>query len=212
MSVELTISHSRLWWQPEGEDEQPAHWNVSADVWPMTRCADRYRHVADIAVSVADISPELSLLDSIDLGDWSTEFIAETVLDLAKGSLVSELDRRVSQGPERMLILNRVEVQPAWRGHGLAGPLTAAALHRFSQMARLAVCRLSPADFMDAAPDRITAELASLRLGGMLERIGFFLWNGVYVVDLRSTELIDASLEPLERWGPYSGRQDEIAS
>jgi GNAT superfamily N-acetyltransferase len=211
MLVELTVTHRRLWWHPDGEDEQPASWHVSADVARSTKCAKRHRHVADVSVSLADIGEEYNILDSLEAGDWSLEFIAETVLDLAYGALVPELDHRISSGPDRMLILNWVEVAPAWRGHGLAPMLTAAVLERFASTARLGVCRLSPADFMDDGRDRISAELTSVRLGGLLERIGFFLWNGVYIVDLRNPALVDASLGALEKWGPYSDTRGDIA-
>lgn len=207
MSIELTIAHRQLWWQPSEEDDQPESWDVWARVWAREVCPPEQRHVGKISLSVADLGRDRNLLDSIELGDWSVEFIAETVLDLAEGTLVPELDEQISEGTPRMVILSWIELAQAWRGHGLAGPLTAAALERFSRTARLAVCRISPADFMPDYPDRFAAELATVRLGGMLEQIGFFLWKGVYVIDLRDQALIDASLALLERWGPYSDQQ-----
>ncbi|WP_157574837.1 hypothetical protein [Jiangella muralis] len=204
MSVELTVRHRMLWWQTMADDDLPEHWEVSADVWDLDVCDPRYRHVSDIKLAVADLDGERNLLDSIELGEWALEFIAETIIDLADGTLVPELDARVGEGPSRMVIVGWFEVAEAWRGHGLAAPLIAAALERFSNNARLAVCRLSPADFRSRGQDRVAAELTCLRLGALLERIGFFLWNGVYVVDLKNQDLIDASLGPLERWGPYS--------
>jgi hypothetical protein len=204
MSVELTVSHRLLWWQTVADDDLPEHWRVSADVWDLDVCAPENRHVADMTLAVADLDSERNLLDSIELGEWALEFIAETVIDLADGTLVPELDEQISDGPPRMVIMCWFELAEAWRGHGLAAPLIAAALERFSNNARLAVCRISPGDFRSRGQDRVSAELTCLRLGSLLERIGFFLWNGVYVVDLKNQDLIDASLGPLERWGPYS--------
>lgn len=204
MSVELTVSHRLLWWQTVADDDLPEHWRVSADVWNLDVCASENRHVADMTLAVADLDSERNLLDSIELGEWALEFIAETVIDLADGTLVPELDEQISEGPPRMVIMCWFELAEAWRGHGLAAPLIAAALERFSNNARLAVCRISPGDFRSRGQDRVSAELTCLRLGSLLERIGFFLWNGVYVVDLKNQDLIDASLGPLERWGPYS--------
>ncbi|MBB5791645.1 hypothetical protein [Jiangella mangrovi] len=204
MSIELSVTHRMLWWQTVDEDDLPEHWHVSADVWNLDLCRPEHRHVGDFSLAVADLNGDRNLLDSVELGEWALEFIAETVLDLAEGTLVAELDDQISDGLPRMVILRRFELAPAWRGFGLAGPLIAASLERFAATARLAVCRISPADFFGVAGDRVSAELTCLRLGALLERIGFYLWRGVYVVDLRNTALTDASLEPLERWGPYS--------
>lgn len=204
MSIELSLTHRMLWWQTVDEDDLPEHWHVSADVWTLDVCPPEHRHVGDFALAVADLNGDRNLLDSVDLGEWALEFIAETVIDLAEGTLVADLDEQISEGLPRMVILRRFELAAAWRGHGLAAPLVAAALGRFSTTARLAVCRLSPADFLGAANDRVSAELTCLRLGALLERIGFYLWRGVYVVDLRNPALTDASFESLERWGPYN--------
>lgn len=204
MSVELTVSHRMLWWQTVADDDMPEHWQVSADVWPLDVCPAEHRHVADVQLVVADLHGDRNLLDAMELGEWAIEFIAETVLDLAAGTLLPDLDQRIGAGPPRMVIVCWFELAQAWRGHGLAAPLVAAALERFSNNARLAVCRLSPADFVSRGLDRVSAELSCLRIGALLEGIGFFRWNGVHVVDLKNQGLIDASLGPLERWGPYS--------
>ncbi|PZF82958.1 hypothetical protein C1I92_14325 [Jiangella anatolica] len=204
MSIELSVTHRMLWWQTVEEDDLPEHWQVSADVWSLDMCPPEHRHVADFSIAVADLNGDRNLLDSIELGEWALEFIAETVIDLSAGTLLPELDQQISDGLPRMVILRRFELAPAWRGFGLAGPLIAAALERFATTARLAVCRFSPADFYAVSAGRVEAELTCLRLGALLERIGFYLWRGVYVVDLRNPTLTDASFEPLERWGPYS--------
>lgn len=203
MSIELSVTHRMLWWQTVEEDDLPETWHVSADVWKLDVCRREHRHVADLSISVADLNSDRNLLDSIDLGEWALEFIAETVLDLAEGTLVADLDDQISDGLPRMVILRWFELAQVWRGFGLAGPLIAASLERFAATARLAVCRISPADFVGKGCDRVSAELTCLRLGALLERIGFYLWRGVYVVDLHDPALIDASFEPLERWGPY---------
>ncbi|WP_116950169.1 hypothetical protein [Jiangella endophytica] len=204
MSIELRVTHRMLWWQTIEEDDLPEHWHVSADVWDLDVCSQEKRHVGDFSLAVADLNGDRNLLDSVELGEWALEFIAETVIDLAEGTLVPELEEQISEGMPRMVILRRFELAAAWQGFGLAAPLIAAALGRFSTTARLAVCRLSPADFLDAGTDRVSAELTCLRLGALLERIGFYLWRGVYVVDLCDPTLTDASFEPLERWGPYN--------
>lgn len=201
LSIELTVSHRRLFWHTDDEDECPEHWSASADVWPFDVYPDADRHVADIQFAIADLTAERNLLDSITFGEWALEFIAETVLD-PSGRLHRELEAWISRGPARMIILRHIAVAERWRGHGLGSALIAGALRILAPSARLAVCRVSPADFTGTCPDRVSAELASVRAGAMLERIGFRRWREAHVVDLRSPELLDARMELLSRWLP----------
>lgn len=78
----------------------------------------------------------------------------------------------------------------AWRGCGLAPPLLSAALHRFASMARLAACRVGPADIAELVPGltRIETESAARHAGRVLARTGFFTWNGVHLVGLHDPE------------------------
>ncbi|OXM74169.1 MULTISPECIES: hypothetical protein [Amycolatopsis] len=202
LSIELELTHRRFWWQIDDEDEQPEQWDVSADVSELDVCPEELRHVGDIALVIADLTKERNLLDSVVLGEWALEFIAETVIDPDQGKLHPELDARISQGPPRMVVLRRVELTEPWRGHGLGAALIASALRILSPNARLAACRVSPLDFTLPGADRITAELCSLRAGAMLERIGFQRWRGVHLVDLRNPALVDARMELLDQWWP----------
>jgi len=201
LSIELTVSHRRLWWHITEEDEQPEQWNVSADVWRLGQCSEAERHVADIKLAVADLSGEQNLLDSVGLGEWALEFIAETVTE-PTGRLHHDLEERISPGPPRLVVLRRIVVAEPWRGHGLGPVLIASALRITAPTARLAACRVSPTDFPCPGQDRVTAELASLRAGAMLERIGFQRWRDVHIVDLRSQSLVDAGIDLMRRWWP----------
>ncbi|GAB3585112.1 hypothetical protein GCM10027445_62130 [Amycolatopsis endophytica] len=202
LSIELTLTHRRFWWQIDDEDEQPEQWDASADVSELDVCPDDLRHVGDIALVIADLTKERNLLDSVVLGEWALEFIAETVMDPDQGKLHPELDARISQGPPRMVILRRIDLTEPWRGHGLGAALIASALRILSPNARLAACRVSPLDFTVPGADRITAELSSLRAGAMLESIGFHRWRGVHLVDLRNPTLVDARMDLLDQWWP----------
>lgn len=206
LSIELTLSHRRLWWRIDDEDEQPEQWHASADVSPPTPCPEELRHVGDISLAIADLTRERNLLDSVVLGEWAIEFIAETVIEPAHGKLHPELDRELSAGPPRMVIVRRVELTEAWRGHGLGSALIAGTLRILAPNARLAACRVSPLDF-PCADDRVSAELASIRGGAMLEHIGFRRWNGVHIVDLRDPALVDARMAVLGEWWPRSDRR-----
>lgn len=205
MSIELTITHRRWWWQTNEEDHSPEHWEVSADIGDLDLCRFEHRHVADISLAVADLHRDKHLMDSLVLGEWALEFIAETVVDLADGQLHPELDALISPGPPRMVILRQFELAEPWRGCGLGSALVAAALDAFSATARLAVCRISPADFMPQTKDRVSAEFASVRMGALLERVGFRIWRGVHFVDLRDESLVDSRMSSFERWLPRAG-------
>lgn len=101
-----------------------------------------------------------------------------------------------------MVILRDVRIAPAWQGHGFGGVLVAGALRALAPGARLAACRVSPLDFARVAPDRVSAELASVRMAAMLERIGFRRWRDMHVVDVKSPLLLDARLEVVQRCYP----------
>lgn len=194
LSISLTISHRRLWWQVDDEDHLPERWNVSADVWQLGACPDHLRHVGDISLVIADLRRERNLLDSVDLGEWALEFIAETVIDPAQGLLHPELDAQIGPGVARMIVLREWSLTEPWRGHGLGRSLIAGVLRVFAPSARLAACRVSPLDFAAVAPDRVAAELASVRVGASLESIGFRQWRGIHVVDLGDPALLGAGL------------------
>ncbi|TNC22233.1 hypothetical protein [Amycolatopsis alkalitolerans] len=202
LSIELTVSHRRLWWHVAEEDEQPELWDVSADIWRIGLCPDDERHVADINLAVADLSGEQNLMDSVGLGEWALEFIAETVIEPG-GRLHHDLERWITPGPPRLVVLRRITVSEPWRGHGLGGVLIASALRIMAPSGRLAACRVSPADFHCPGQDRMCAELASLRAGAMLERIGFRRWREVHIIDLRSPSLVDAGIDMMRQWWPH---------
>ncbi|GAA5104590.1 hypothetical protein [Haloechinothrix salitolerans] len=199
LSISLNFSHTRLWWQTDDEDHVPEQWHVSADVWEFASCRDDLTHVADLALVIADLRQEVNLLDAIDVDDWALDFIAETVLDPKQGMLHPELDDLIAPGVPRMLILRDVRLTEAWRGFGLGAGLIAGALRTFAPGARLAVCRVSALDFAHESPDRISAELASVRAGQLLERLGFRCWHGVHVVDLRNPSLGQVRSEIIDK-------------
>lgn len=202
LSIELTTAHRRLWWQVDDEDQQPATWHASADVWQLEVCPDECRHVGDVELAMADFTPERNLLDSIVVGEWAMEFLAETVLEPSLGRLHPELDELLDPGPPRMLVIRRIELAEPWRGHGLGAALLGSVVRIFGPDIRLAACRVSQLDFQLPGQDRITAELHAVRAARMLERIGFVPWRGVHVVGPTHPALLDARTELLDRWTP----------
>ncbi|MFB9727499.1 hypothetical protein [Haloechinothrix salitolerans] len=203
LSINVKLEHQRLWWQTDDEDHMPERWSVSADVVDAP-CPPENRHVADFSLVIADLRRERNLLDAPDLGDWAMEFIAETLIDPAEGRLHPDLDHKITPGIARMVIVRHVAVTPPWQGHGLGGALLAGALRAFAPSARLAVARVSPLDFINSSPDKVSAELASIRFGTLLERIGFEQWREVHFVDLQHPQLLDVRMELFEQYDDNS--------
>ncbi|RBM22470.1 hypothetical protein DI005_06525 [Prauserella sp. PE36] len=203
LSVELTLRHRRLWWHTEDQDEDPECWDVSADVWRLDVCPDDQRHVGDIAFMAADLFRDRDLLEAAALGQWVQDFHVQAVSP-EEQRLHPELAERIGPGPERFVIVQRVEISEDWRGHGMGAALLAGALRSMARSARLAVCRPAPSDFADKGGDALAAELDTARANAALARIGFWWWRDVQVVDLRARALLDARKD-LTRWWPEDG-------
>ncbi|MFD4191840.1 hypothetical protein [Amycolatopsis thermoflava] len=208
LSIELALTHRRFWWQIDDEDEQPERWEAIAEVSGLDLCPEEHRRVGNVSLVIADLTTEQNLLDSAVLGEWALEFIAETVMDPARGTLHPELSSGISPGPPRMVILRRLFLTESWRGHGLGAALVASALRILSPNARLAACRVSPLAFISDKPDRVSAELASVRMAKMLEGVGFRCWRGVHVIDLRDPVLLEARMDVLSQWWPQPDRDE----
>jgi len=206
MSIELTLAHRRFWWQIDDEDTQPGQRHVSADITPLDPCPDELRHVADIELAVAGLGQEPNLLDAVVLGEWALEFLTETVVDPGAGELHQALEAEIAPGPPRMVVLRHVALTPLWRGHGLGAALIGSALRMLALEARLAVCRVSPLEFVQCHDDPQLRELAAARVGGMLEGIGFRRWRDLHVIGLRDPALLEARMKVLDLWWPSGGK------
>ncbi len=207
MSVELTVLHRRAWWQPDDEF-QPEAWEVTADVSALGICPPGVRHVAELSVTVADLRRGRVSLDAVVLGAWAPDFLAAAAGD--GGVLPPDLEEWVSDGPPRVVVVRHYELMPQWRGQGLGPVLLAGALAAFLPMARLAAVRVTALNAAPpgppgvtglgrAAPERV-AERLQARQTAVLERLGFRIWDGVHVADLRGAELADARHGSLDPW------------
>lgn len=203
LSIELTVARRTLWWRAGEGDDLPERWRVSADVSQLTPCPEVLRHVGDLSLAIADVRRDEGVVDSLRTGDPAVDLAVETVIDHDLGCLHPELEERVSQGMPRWVMLRKIALAQPWRGQGLGEALISGALQALARQARVAVCRISAAEFADVCPDPIAAELASVRVAEMLERLGFFRWHGLHVVDLKDPALLSARRRFVERWLPY---------
>jgi GNAT superfamily N-acetyltransferase len=200
MSIEVTMSHRRFWWQIDDEDQQPVQWRVSADVSGLDVCPDGLRHVGDIEVVTVDLTAQRTILDTVVLGEWALPFFTEALADLNDGTLHPDLEGRLSAGPPRMAIVRRISLAQRWQGLGLAAPLLASALRIVSPNVRWAACRVSLE--VSGTVGDLSPGLRALRFRRLLERIGFSEWHDVHVSDLQDTALLDARIPLMERWWP----------
>lgn len=199
LSIELTVARRGLRWAV-GEDASPERWQVSADVSELAPCPEVLRHVGDLSVAIAGVRrDELSR----GTGEPAVDHALEAVADCDGECLHPELEIQIGPGVPRVVILRKVSLARQWRRQGLAEVLIAGTLNALVRQARLAVCRISPADLAGVCPDPVAAELASVRLAGMLERLGFFRWRDLHVVDMKEPALAETRRRFIERWRPY---------
>ncbi|MTD57157.1 hypothetical protein [Amycolatopsis pithecellobii] len=191
-------SYPRPWWRLDASDEALESWQVTASVRESIPCPTP--HVADVLLDLATLAPEDGLADLGIGNDLTVEYIVETLFT-STGALRFEVDTTMPDGPARMVVLRRIEVEPAWRGHGLGVGLLAASLAMMGPFARFAVCRLSPVDWIELVPDRVSAELACVRAVSLIEKVGFRPWRGMHLVNLHDADLRGDPMAPV--WDPY---------
>jgi hypothetical protein len=99
-----------------------------------------------------------------------------------------------------VLVLDRLWIEPAYRGNGLGPIVAACAILRLGRGCRLGACYPAPFETSQAPEDRDRAIEA---LGRIWAKVGFTPWNdGVWMLDLHTTVLRDAleGLVPRARW------------
>ena len=135
---------------------------------------------------------------ALDAMEGDLEHIGSTILNVADGSLLDDLDERIESFDERLLILNSVNLADEWRGFGIGALLAGAALEAMSPGARLAATYPMPLD--DATGD--TRRAAAEKLGKVWAQIGFEPYrNGVWVADFGRVEFTRGLAELRVRFG-----------
>ncbi len=200
LAIELHVRHSRSLWEPDGRDGV-RRWHVSADVNRLIPCGEVFRHVADVDLDVVDLHTPAACGDQTDRAG---RYAAECVADFPSGRLHPDLERKIAPGVPQAAMVRSIVVAERWRGQRLGELLLASTLRLFSQWARLALCRVPPDDVAVECPDPVAAELATMRMSGLLERLGFFLWRDIYVCDLTAPELRAVCESVIQMWWPDS--------
>ena len=99
---------------------------------------------------------------------------------LTEDGFAQELDEVIEMPSGDLLIMDRVEVAPAWRGRGLGAFLAATAINKLSR--GCAMVATYPSAYEHLGSDRYNAETE--RLQRLWSSIGFFPYEGgIYLLD-----------------------------
>ncbi|TCR22967.1 hypothetical protein [Streptomyces sp. BK205] len=116
---------------------------------------------------------------------------AQVLLDPETGSFTREVSELLEYVGSALLVMDRVTLAPAWRGHGLAAVLGSEVIHRLMPGCRAVACSpgvtdLSSRRLTDQAEwDRVNAKIAQ-----GWESLGFRLYrDNVYLLSPASQEL-----------------------
>ncbi len=191
--VVLTYEHRH---HPNLTDNDVPHtWNVAAEV--MDDDGQAVSRVGDLEFVIVDIDETddpFIVLDGVDV-DLGT--VAGVIFNLSTGELDAELEKRIMPLGNRILFINRVELEPAWRGFGIGTYLAGLAIKRLSGGCCAAVCYPAPLGQDTPDHDDPAWQAAADRLAELWAQLSFeHFRNGVYVLNLGLTAL-DNSLERL---------------
>jgi GNAT superfamily N-acetyltransferase len=108
--------------------------------------------------------------------------IGEMVLDVAAGEWSEAFEAALAHPVGDLLIMDRVVLEPAWRGFGLGPVLAGSAIRRLSAGCVAAVCEPGSADGRELS--EAEHREASVKLGRVWETVGFVPFqDGVHVLD-----------------------------
>jgi GNAT superfamily N-acetyltransferase len=163
-------------------------WTVSVLV-DQSNGEDERRHIGYARVVVLNLDAGVTLADLADTatGEWTE--IAGTVEARIEPGAGGARGEDSEPAEARYLVLERLWIEPGFRGNGL-GPVTACyAILRLGHGCRLAACYPAPFEASRSAEDRDRSIAA---LGRIWAKVGFTPWNdGVWTLDLHTTDMRD---------------------
>lgn len=185
-AVELSLSHRRAW--SAEPDEELETWHVSADAYDEDG-SRVVSHVGDMRFVIVDLYEAGNPYGLLVGESPMLSEIAKVVFDRETGDLVEDLEESLEALGDRVLIVDRVLLEPEWRGFGIGALLTASAIKMLSGGVRAVICRTTPIDEPSAvAPDQDRPSQSNKQtqaLGEACARIGFeHFRDGVWTLDL----------------------------
>ncbi|TLS44896.1 hypothetical protein FE633_17250 [Streptomyces montanus] len=119
--------------------------------------------------------------------------IAQVLLDPQTGSFTSEVGELLEYVGSALLVMDRVTLDPQWRGHGLAAVLGIEAIRRLMPGCRAIACSPGITDLRSQRlTDRSEWDRVNAKIAQGWERIGFRLYrDNVYLLSPASQDLED---------------------
>ncbi|MFD9484096.1 hypothetical protein [Streptomyces sp. NPDC059991] len=132
--------------------------------------------------------------EAMDSYTGDTAGIGEVVLDIGRGQWAAEFEAALAHPVGDLLVMDRVILQPEWRGFGLGPVLAGSAVQRLSNDCVAVVCEPGSADGRELTEDQHTETKA--KLAGVWAKIGFTPFqDGVHVLDCHLQRPLDLMAE-----------------
>ncbi len=136
----------------------------------------------------------------LDASNDAVAHIGETVFDQNTGQLAQAFDSRLRGIGDRVLVVDYVELEPAWRRQNLAGLLVAVTLDQLRAGCRVIVCLPGPLERRSLDDDE--HEQAVRRMQAVWGQVGFTPYEGgVWYLDPQSGALHDGLVDLRRRHG-----------
>lgn len=116
---------------------------------------------------------------------------AQVLLDPQTGSFTSEVGELLEYVGSALLVMDRVTLDPLWRGHGLAAVLGCEAIHRLMAGCRAVACSPGITDLSSQRlTDRSEWDRVNAKIAQGWESLGFRLYrDNVYLLSPASQDL-----------------------
>ena len=175
-----------------GEPAGLEQWEATAAV-PGT--GDEGMPVGTVSVLALDLVACEDPWGALDGSNDDIAHIGDTVFDEMTGQLSESLNSRLAGGGTRVLVIDRVELEPEWQGRNVAALLVAETVHRMRAGVRAALCL--PAPLHRAGESKEEYDESLRRVQQVWSQAGFTLFkDGVWLLEPHRGAL-DASLHAL---------------
>lgn len=148
--------------------------------------------VGQLNLVAIDLMRSVDPWAALDSSNDDLAHIGDTVFDMNTGQLSETLDSRIPRDGSRLLILDRVELEPDWQGHNVAAVLVAECLDQLRTGCRVALCLPAP---LERRPDETDEEYAASveRMRHVWSQVGFRPFrDGVWLLEPNSGALDDS--------------------
>ncbi|MFE5098160.1 hypothetical protein ACFRCI_50185 [Streptomyces sp. NPDC056638] len=128
--------------------------------------------------------------EAMDAYTGDVSRIGERVLDVARGEFARDFEEALAHPVGDLLVMDRVILEPAWRGFGLGPVLAGAAIRRLSPDCTAVLCEPGSADGRKMTEEQHRE--AAAKLGRVWSTIGFEPFqHGVHFLDCHLQRPLD---------------------